>query len=467
MSMTDMPAGAPASGKKRIILLLDGTWNDRDFGNSDTNIVRLQRIIAETLRDRKDTGDVRPQDPTKITSSIDDVDGTINIVFYERGIGTSWQDRLKGGIFGSGMPQKIRNAYRFLSFHYEPGCEVFVFGFSRGAYTARSLVGFIGAAGLLRCQDCTKINEALAWAYYRTPPNERLPGVHAALTPYVHDRDKFRISCVGVFDTVGALGVPLHRFKLFNRDKYQFHDVDLSSITELNLHAVAIDEHRQPFEATVWRRPKFKRYLSRTEQVWFPGVHADVGGSYIPEADRRRDNPRSLDDVTLDWMLKRVTKKFPRFPADPKKWKLIEPGWATAAQHESRLRFYRLMPLTLRSIGNYPIRDLPRFHYNGCYDRHAVPMWEKVHISSLKRLGETVETRTGKQVSRARYLPQNLISALPVIQATYREPVEDAPDDMHYQIRIVNWDGEEFLPTNPDHRTAARTIVRTALERMK
>jgi hypothetical protein len=65
------------------------------------------------------------------------------------------------------------------------------------------------------------------------------------------------------------------------------------------------------------------------------------------------------------------------------------------------------------------------------------------------------------------YLPQNLISALPVIQATYREPVEDAPDDMHYQIRIVNWDGEEFLPTNPDHRTAARTIVRTALERMK
>ncbi|MDP3241446.1 MAG: DUF2235 domain-containing protein, partial [Reyranella sp.] len=282
MSMTDMPAGAPASGKKRIILLLDGTWNDRDFGNSDTNIVRLQRIIAETLRDRKDTGDVRPQDPTKITSSIDDVDGTINIVFYERGIGTSWQDRLKGGIFGSGMPQKIRNAYRFLSFHYEPGCEVFVFGFSRGAYTARSLVGFIGAAGLLRCQDCTKTNEALAWAYYRTPPNERLPGVHAALTPYVHDRDKFRISCVGVFDTVGALGVPLHRFKLFNRDKYQFHDVDLSSITELNLHAVAIDEHRQPFEATVWRRPKFKRYLSRTEQVWFPGVHADVGGRYIP-----------------------------------------------------------------------------------------------------------------------------------------------------------------------------------------
>lgn len=467
MSATVKPADAPASGKKRIILLLDGTWNDRDFGDSDTNIVRLQRLIAETLRDRKDSGEVQPQDPAKLTSSIDDIDGTNNIVFYERGIGTSWQDRLKGGLFGSGMPQKIRNAYRFLSFHYEPGCEVFVFGFSRGAYTARSLVGFIGAAGLLRCQDCTQTNEALAWAYYRTPPNERLPGVHAALTPYVHDRATFRISCLGVFDTVGALGVPLHRFKLFNRDKYQFHDVDLSSITELNLHAVAIDEHRQPFEATVWRRPKFKRYLSRTEQVWFPGVHADVGGSYIPEADRRRDNLRSLDDVTLDWMLKRVKAKFPRFPVDSRNWKPIDAGWATAAQHESRLRFYRLMPLTLRSIGNYPIRDLPRFHYNGCYDRHAVPMWEKVHVSSLQRLGEIVETRSGKQVSRARYLPRNLISALPVMLATYREPDEEMPDDMHYQIRLVDWDGEAYLPSNPEHRAAARTIVQAALDRTK
>lgn len=150
---------------KRIIMLLDGTWNDSDFGRTDTNIVRLQRIIAETLRDRKDGDRVAQQDPAKLASSIDDLDGTTNIVFYERGIGTSWRDRFKGGIFGSGMPEKIRNAYRFLSFHYQPGCEVFVFGFSRGAYTARSLVGFIGAAGLLRSEDCTAVNEETAWKY--------------------------------------------------------------------------------------------------------------------------------------------------------------------------------------------------------------------------------------------------------------------------------------------------------------
>ena len=466
--MTDeMPAAKGTRPSKRIILLLDGTWNDSDFGATDTNVVRLQQVIAETLRDRKDSGEVARQDPTKLTSSIDDKDGTNNIVFYERGIGTSWQDRFKGGIFGSGMPEKIRNAYRFLSFHYEPGCQVFVFGFSRGAYTARSLVGFIGAAGLLRCEDCTALNEETAWKFYRTPPNERLPGVYAALTPHVHDRDAFRISCLGVFDTVGALGIPLQRFKLLNRDKYQFHTVDLSSITELNLHALAIDEHRQPFEAAVWRRPKFKRYLSRTEQVWFPGVHSDVGGSYIPEVERDRDNPHSLDDVTLDWMLKRVTSKFPDFPADRGQWPSPDRRWVTAAQHETRHKLYRLMPLTLRSIGNYPIGDLGWRQYNGCYDRHAVPMWEKVHISSLQRLGETIEVRERQKELMNRYLPQNLIEALPVIRATYGDTAPDVPTDVHYEIRIVDWTGEEFLPGNPQDCTKALAEVRQAMDRMK
>ena len=94
-------------------------------------------------------------------------------------------------------------------------------------------------------------------------------------------------------------------------------------------------------------------------------------------------------------------------------------------------------------------------------------MWEKVHVSSLQRLGEIVETRSGKQVSGARYLPLNLISALPFILATYREPDEETPDDMHYQVRIVDWNGEEYLPKNSEHRAAARTIVQAAMDRTK
>jgi hypothetical protein len=341
-----------------------------------------------------------------------------------------------------------------------------VFGFSRGAYTARSLVGFMAAAGLLRREDCTATNEEVAWKYYRTPPNERLPGIHAALTPFVHDRDTFRISCLAVFDTVGALGVPLERFKLFNRDKYQFHDVELSSITELNLHAVAIDEHRQPFAATVWRRPKFKRYRSRTEQVWFPGVHSDVGGSYIPEVERDDDNPYALDDLTLDWMLKRVKAHYPDFPADPLHWKQTDQRWVTATQHESRRRWYCLMPLTLRSIGNYPIKNLRGFKFNACYDRHAVPMWEKVHVSALERLELTVATCGKLKGLMGIYRPENLRAALPVILATYRATGPDVAQGIHHQIRIVGWKGEEFDPDKPADCTAAIALVRAAMARL-
>ena len=344
--MSEMTADvARAKPAKRIVLLLDGTWNDQDFGSNDTNIVRLQQIIARTLAKREHERRTAPINHAKLVSSYGDPDGTENIVFYERGVGTGWRDRYRGGIFGIGLDDKIRNAYRFLSFHYEPGAQIFIFGFSRGSYTARSLVGFIGASGLLRRDDCTPDNEERAWKFYRTPPARRLPGIWASLTPFVHPRDQFQIACLGVFDTVGALGIPLGKFRQFNRDEYEFHDVELSSITCHNLHAIAIDEHRRPFEATPWRKPKFKRYNSSTEQVWFPGVHSNVGGGYIPEIERGGRIPCSLDDITLDWMLKRVTAHYPDFPAERDIWQGIpaEPEnggrhWALARQHEFAAR---------------------------------------------------------------------------------------------------------------------------------
>src|SRR5262249_10292899 len=149
---------------------------------------------------------------------------------------------------------------------------------------------------------------------------------------------------------------PGTRFKLFNRNDFEFHNVDLSSITELNLHAVAIDEHRNPFEATLWRQPKFKRFNSSTEQVWFAGVHSDVGGGYIPETTRSTESPQALDDITLDWMLRRVLAKYPAFPADKSFWPETDKKWAPATQHESLKGLYRAFRRTLRSIGNYPLR---------------------------------------------------------------------------------------------------------------
>ena len=81
-----------------------------------------------------------------------------------------------------------------------------------------------------------------AWGYYRTDPNDRMPGIWEELTSSVHDRGAFRIECLGVFDTVGALGVPLPEFYRLNRESYEFHNVELSSTTNVNLHALAVDD---------------------------------------------------------------------------------------------------------------------------------------------------------------------------------------------------------------------------------
>lgn len=288
---------------KQIILLLDGTWNDSDFGNSDTNIVRIADTIARSL----DPDQARDPSSDKAPAALVRArgfkgDNLEHLVFYERGVGTGALDRMRGGVFGIGLAANIRRGYRILSFHYEPGDEVFVFGFSRGAYTARSLVGFIGAVGLLKRDDCTDELEQLAWQFYRTPPNDRLPGVWTNLTPHVHERSTFHIACLGMFDTVGALGIPLSPMRLWNRDRNEFHDVNLSSITQVNHHALAIDEHREPFQATIWRKPRFKAYTSVTEQVWFPGAHADIGGGYIRYDARGTTALEALDDTALDWI---------------------------------------------------------------------------------------------------------------------------------------------------------------------
>lgn len=254
---------------KRIILLLDGTWNDSDFGLQDTNIVRIREIIARTLwaenGDKSTTVAPAPLDTAMPDRSVPVSPKTYaeknNIVFYERGVGTgAFLNRFFGGALGKGLSKNIRRAYKFLSFHYQPGDEVFIFGFSRGAFTARSLVGYIHAAGLLKRDDCTVELEDRAWAFYRTSPNDRLPGIWSSLTPYMHDRSAVRISCLGVFDTVGALGIPFSPFRVFNRDTYEFHDVELNALVDVNLHAMAIDEQRQAFEASPWRKSKFKQF---------------------------------------------------------------------------------------------------------------------------------------------------------------------------------------------------------------
>ena len=433
---------------KRIILLLDGTWNDADAGDTaDTNIVRLREIIAQCL------------DPTPVSHGREAVTPASgdqqlyvtartysrgmappkeHLVFYERGVGTSgFLDVVGGGAFGIGLARNIRRAYVFLSRHYQPGDEIFIFGFSRGSYTARSLVGYISAIGLLKCECCSPANESKAWYYYRTNPADRLPSIAAEVEAYTHPADAIRIKCLGVFDTVGALGVPVPIFWRENRDLFEFHDVSLSRITEVNLQALALDEHRQAFEPTPWRHQKFAALSSPTEQVWFAGSHSDIGGGYVDEEMRKKTRSAALDDVTLDWMLKRVLHYYSDFPVRIKEkaaWPQIAPEWAGAPQHESRRWFYKAQRSALRSIGNcvVPIKRWS-FMINVCHDRHANPVGEMVHRSAIERLGCIVQVGQFKRL----YAPKNLLTALDAIDATYSDSVQNSSE-----VRVVDWSGD-------------------------
>ncbi len=440
---------------KRIILLLDGTWNDSDFSVFDTNIVRIADVISRSLDGGQTKGSNYSEDPAPLVKSRGFMGSDVeHLIFYERGVGTTALDQMRGGIFGAGLAANIRRAYRILSFYYEPGDEVFIFGFSRGAYTARSLVGFIGAVGLLKSHYCTEELERTAWQFYRTPPNDRLPGIWTSLTPHVHERANFRIDCLGLFDTVGALGIPLGYFQLYNRDRYQFHDVNLSSITRVNLHALAIDEHREPFRATIWRKPRFKAYTSATEQVWFSGAHADIGGGYIAYTSRETPGSQALDDITLDWMLKRLLHHFPQFPVKAGAWRAPSSEVGLAQQHEPRNRMYRLKPFAWRSIGNYSV-PVTRNELCVSFDRHAMPTGEMVHISALERLGRQVQV-DGK---KGTYEPKNLLAVLPYVRDTYSGR-KTPPGPI--EVAVVDWSGEVLEPQEQVARTRVLDVLATS-----
>src|SRR5262249_26159885 len=126
---------------KKIVICCDGTWNTRDQ-KSPTNVVRIHDAVLPT-----------------------DADGRAQVAFYHQGVGTNGWDRLIGGAFGFGLSRCVRDAYRFVVEHFEPGDELYFFGFSRGAYTARSAVGFIHNCGILRPEYAGKVDEA--YAVYR------------------------------------------------------------------------------------------------------------------------------------------------------------------------------------------------------------------------------------------------------------------------------------------------------------
>lgn len=257
---------------KKIVVCCDGTWNTPDQ-QAPTNVVRLAEAVCSA-----------------------DAQGRPQQTYYHPGVGTHGWDRLLGGIFGFGLSHNVRDAYRYVVENFTPGDELFFFGFSRGAYTVRSVVGFIRNCGILRPEFVDKIGEA--YALYRNRKDRTRPAAAEARRFREAYSYESRIRFIGVWDTVGALGIPLSGFRLihlFNR-RFQFHDTELSREVDAAFQALAIDEHRRPFRPSVWRKHPLADG-QQVEQMWFSGAHSDVGGGY-PEHE--------LADITLAWMAERA-----------------------------------------------------------------------------------------------------------------------------------------------------------------
>jgi uncharacterized protein (DUF2235 family) len=256
---------------KRIVLCFDGTWNRP----ADENLPDEQQIETNVRRFYESLADNSP-------------DGAKQAKWYDQGVGTHWYDHVLGGLTGAGLDINIMQGYKFLAGNYAEGDEIYILGFSRGAYTARSLVGLIRNCGLIR-SNFLDLQLGMAFGIYRT----RDDGPDSAAARFfrkMFSRD-VRIKFVGVWDTVGALGIPLRLFKDANMAFYQFHDTNLSRIVEHAYHAAAVDEHREHYDVCLWNPPRAPEQT--IEQRWFIGAHSDVGGGY---PDRR------LSDLALGWM---------------------------------------------------------------------------------------------------------------------------------------------------------------------
>ena len=263
---------------RRLIVCCDGTWNTPE-DETVTNVRRIANALGEL-----------------------DEDDNVQVTYYQAGVGTEGRllTRLLGGSTGIGLSRNVLDGYHWLATRFEPGDRIALFGFSRGAYTARSLAGMISACGLI---ETAGLDEITVWQriqriydhrYRRRDPGSRWrEGLDFAFDP--ERPEEIPIDFIGVWDTVGALGIPEYLGWLNTLDplhRHDFHDVILNPHIRCGRHAVAMDEMRSPYTPTLWSEPYAPG--QDVKQIWFPGSHKDVGGGHLR---------MGLSDGALLWMI--------------------------------------------------------------------------------------------------------------------------------------------------------------------
>ncbi len=329
---------------KNILIFCDGTWNSATIEHT-TNVVKLYDAVVRTPG---------------------------QACLYVPGVGTGGRfvtvfgnvvNKVGGGAFGWGLNRKIKFAYSELAKHYDPGDRIMIFGFSRGAYTARSLAGMLRKCGLPPKNKVTNRVVRQAFRLYRrrgaenAPDKPHIQRKRQKISPGYATSDAelrarrdgaklLEIAYLGVWDTVGALGIPKNLLGpvagLIN-GRHQFHDTNLTSMVRSARHAVALDERRKFYEPALWdnldsgangglnggdsseRRPY--------QQMWFIGDHRVLGG---------RSTAKGLVSYGMSWitegaknagMTLRDTAKIPE--ADPD-------ATASAPEMNNPKGFYKL-----------------------------------------------------------------------------------------------------------------------------
>jgi uncharacterized protein (DUF2235 family) len=362
---------------KRLIICCDGTWNKPDQMDRGvmrpTNVVKIARMVL-------------PQAP----------DGTTQQVYYDKGVGTGdVVDKLFGGAFGVGLKHNVINAYDFLCRQYESGDEVWLFGFSRGAYTVRRVVGMVRKCGVLPKDLDEQSRKRLvqeAYEIFLRRENADQGGADSEAAIAFRERNhspRIPVHFIGLWDTVGAYGIAgvvgQLSTSLFH-SKARFHDRRLSSDVKFACHAIAIDERRRLFSPTLWEQTANGAKKGQViEQRWFAGVHSNVGGGY---------ENTGLSDITLHWMAARAEAR--GLYLDPRWREKIMPD-EFGELRNSRTGIYRLMPGLLRTIGAQT---------NG---------FEQLHIKAFERM----------QRDPNPYTPENLLAYLqtPGHRIDFSEPV--------------------------------------------
>jgi uncharacterized protein (DUF2235 family) len=330
---------------KNVAFFADGTW---DGPCQNSNVSRLYSAAAK-------------------------IDGE-QLTTYDPGVGTDGNpvDSILGGAFGVGIFGKIRQGYAAIAAQYAPGDHIFIFGFSRGAYTARSLAGMIAICGLPTINQNDPKCLDMAFEAYRNASQRQM------LLDTLNEgyrMDNAKIQLLGVWDTVGSLGIPAI-FGGIDVCQYGFLDTSLHPDVLNAVQALAIDEQRLQFQPALWTSaPAPGQSLA---QVWFAGVHCDVGGSYPAD-----DGGFALSNITLNWVANYAKNCGLQFApgAFPSTSRLTD---ALATLHDSLTGLYSLTPHRRNIVDDSSL-------YESVQQRCATPASnyapENLHISGGQLAG--------------------------------------------------------------------------------